>query len=371
MATHGEELSRLRAEHTSLLQLMAVKDQLLASKDAQLSTVIACKDEVIASKDELLASRAAELQRCMALLQHSTLIPTSAATPDSSKPLHVNASSSALDRDDILDDVFSFVGAGDHLYVGGVSRRWRGRYMQYCESNMNRYFESIGKLATRQCSAVMTSSRLQLALSSGLATKWDFETDKGQLYVSWICEDSLEPEKVMTLLRLHGVPWSTELCSTAARSNKLALLQWLHSHACPWIEDHVRHYASMKGSVAMLEWLWTVAPWPCELWQPMLEKAAINSNLSVAKWIKGYGTAWPAAYTLMANYADCSRRCWSVSAVQWALACGAGWLDWKCTDYDADEYNGVKLKKQATELLEWAHANGCPCTCGHVERQPE
>jgi hypothetical protein len=36
---------------------------------------------------------------------------------------------SPLEKVDVLDVVLSFVGRGEHLYVGGVSRRWRGRYL--------------------------------------------------------------------------------------------------------------------------------------------------------------------------------------------------------------------------------------------------
>jgi hypothetical protein len=60
-----------------------------------------------------------------------------------------------------------------------------------------------------------------------------------------------------------------------------------------------------------------------------------------------------------------------VSAVQWALACGSGWADWKCEDYAVDRYQRMHFKQQATELLEWAHANGCPCTCGHLQQQQQ
>jgi hypothetical protein len=35
---------------------------------------------------------------------------------------------SPLDKDDVLDIVLSFVGRGEHLYVAGVNRRWRGKY---------------------------------------------------------------------------------------------------------------------------------------------------------------------------------------------------------------------------------------------------
>jgi hypothetical protein len=369
METQGEELITLRAAHTSFFQLVAVKDQLSASKNAQLSTVIASKDEVIASENELLTNRTAELQRCNELLP-ATSEPLAAAT-DSSKRQCLHSSSNVeapLDRDDILDDVFSFVGGGDHLYTGGVCRRWRGRYMQYCAQNC--LYKQRKKLVTRHRSAMITESRLQLALSSGLTLKnW---TCDSVIHTALICKRSLEPEKVMALLRVHGVPWSTMLCIGAASFNKLALLKWLHAHSCPWKADHVLRLASMGGNLAMLEWLLTVtAPWSPDLKLNMLVDAGCDNQFAVMKWLKDQGAVWPTAFSWpIVNTGGTFQECWDVIAVRWALSCGSGWLQWKCDDYAADKYK-VELKQKATKLLEWAHANGCPCTCGHVQQQQQ
>jgi hypothetical protein len=371
---HGEELSRLRAERTSLLQLVAVKDQLLASKDAQLSTVVACKDEVIASKDELLACRAAELQHCKAeLLQSRPAISEPlAAAADSSKLQCLRSSSKAaapLERDDLLDCVFSYVGGGDHLYTGGVCRRWRGRYIQYCVQEDSAGIN--GKLLTRRSFVLVTESRLRLALSSGLAvTGWSLDTlQKSKM----ICKLSLEPEKVMALLRVHGVPWSADLCTGAAYFNKLVLLQWLHSHSCPWDVRFVLHYASTSGGVAMLDWLLTVTdPWSYDTKRGMLHAAGCYSNMPTAQWVRAHGAVWPKSFwTTVLRGNKTFRASWSVSVVKWAQASGSGWRNWKCADYTAEQCEDVHFRQQATELLEWAHANGCPCTCEHAEQQQQ
>jgi hypothetical protein len=99
----------------------------------------------------------------------------------------------------------------------------------------------------------MSASRLQLALSSGLkVSNWTFaKWSRAELVSAF----SLGPQQVMTLLRVHGVPWSTTLCDVAARNNKLQLLQWLHSCTCPMIDISALMQASRSGSVAMLEGL--------------------------------------------------------------------------------------------------------------------
>jgi hypothetical protein len=266
METAGEELSRLRAETVSLRQLLAIKNELLASKDAG------------------LAGRAAELQRSQELLQHSTaVIQSDAAAIDSSKrQVLYDSSVLPLDRDDILGEVFSFVGGGDHLYVSGISRRWRGRYIQYCVRNSTS--ELDGKLMTRQGSVLMTESRLQLALSSGLTVK-DWTFDK-RSRAALICCYSLEPEEVLTLLRAHGVPWCPLLCEAAAHYSKLPLLRWLHANSCPWDEDFLLVGASMGGSVALLEWLMTaISSWSRIIKTHMLIVAGCANRLEAAQWL--------------------------------------------------------------------------------------
>jgi hypothetical protein len=272
-----DEMTALRAEVLRLKELMTVKDQLLVSKDAQLASkeeVIASKVEMIASKnaqlsskDEVTACKEALLSRSAKELQqyqNSTASKKSAAAgddrPDAEQPcskrqrLHSSSSSnvkeaSALDKDEVLDHVYGFVGGGDHLYVGGVSRRWRGRYMQYCAQNCSSDYDK--KLVTKQRNVLMSASRLQLALISGLAVaNWTFQKwSRAEL----VCQYSLEPQQVMTLLRVHGVRWSSTLCDVAAKQSKLALLQWLHTSSCPLEVPNVLMTASRGGSVAMLE----------------------------------------------------------------------------------------------------------------------
>eukprot|EP00953_Heterococcus_sp_UTEX-ZZ885_P040419 20662-Heterococcus_DN1.PRE.3 len=314
---------------------------------------------------------AAELQRSQELLQHQIeTVQTQAVAATSSKRQRLQFGGTAdlpFDRDDILDHVFSFVGGGDHLYIGGVCRRWKGRYIQYCAQSSSA--EVNKKLVTSHRNVFVTESRLQLALNSGL-------TVEGRTFDSWsradlICYHSCEPEKVMTLLRVHGVPWSTDLCNSAAFNNKLALLQWLHAHSCPWQAESVLRNASAGGSIAMLGWLVTVTPpWSSDTKQTMLTIAANYSRLAAVQWLAAQGALRSDSFSHELGYKKL-RVCWTVLAVQWALAQGSGWLDWKCEDYAADKYGLINLQQQAVELLEWAHANGCPCTCGHLQQQQQ
>jgi hypothetical protein len=365
----------------SLIQLLS-KGQLLTGQDTEVAGFIALNAAaMLAVQDEqLLMNRSEEAQLVKSQVRASE---SSGAAPNSAELVEIlvtkrqrlhdscgtDSDASLFDRDDLLNHVFSYVGGGDHLHTGGVSKSWRDRYIHYCVRTS--VCSHDAKLVTDGRSVLMTKARLQQVLRSGLTVAgWTF--DKMQK-AALVCECSLEPEKVMALLRAHGVPWSTMLCNSAAFCNKLALLQWLHSHSCPWEADRVPRYASRHGSVAMLEWLWTVtAPWSYHVKLDMLVEAGCSNELAAVKWLRARNAVWPQSFSMLCTYSDRTvRKCWSAPAVEWALACCVGWLDWQCEDYSAKKYEDALYKQQATELLEWAHANGCPCTCGHVQQQQQ
>jgi hypothetical protein len=396
MAAIGDEVIALRAQVLRLKELMASKGEVIASKNeviasktAQLSSKDAqllCKDEVIATKVEstaLLSRTVEELQQYKSLSVSKPIDAAADSRLDSEPPSskrqrwYINCSSSSaeiaspLDKDEILDQIFSYVGGGDHLYIGGVNRRWRGRYLQYCARNSTS--KCNRKLVTRQRSVLLSASRLQLAISNGLAVEgWTFE---GWSHAELVCKHSLEPQQVMALLRLHGVPWSATLCEVAASLSKLSLLQWLRASSCPWQESYVLGQACMRGGVAMLEWIRTVVPpWSAARKRKMLNGAGWSDNLAVSKWIKAQGAEWPSKFIgtgISTGTGTASVQCWSLTTVKWAIASGSRWLDWLCEDYVADKYTESDAKQHAVDVLKWAHANGCPCTCGHQQQQQQ
>jgi hypothetical protein len=123
----------------------------------------------------------------------------------------------------------------------------------------------------------------------------------------------------------------------------------------------------------MLEWLSTVtAPWSCKLKNGMLVAAGCYNELAVAQWLKDHGAGWPTSlYGNVLHEGVETTSCWPVAVVQWAVACGSGWPAWKCQSFTFENYDLEPNEQRATELLEWAHANGCPCTCGHVQQQQQ
>jgi hypothetical protein len=223
---------------------------------------------------------------------------------------------------------------------------------------------------TRHRSVLMSDSRLKLALASGLdVANWTF--DKWS-HAESVCSYSLEPQQVMTLLRVHGVPWHVTLCAVAAYNSNLSLLQWLRASSCPWYEELVLTLAGNSvPSAAMLQWLQTVtAPWSADMKSTMLNKAGLADNLATAQWLLAQGADWPAAFAEPVLAGSSIKQCWGLAAVQWAVASGSGWLDWRCETY-ADGNFTSSAKKRAPAVLQWAHANDCPCTCGHQQQQQQ
>jgi hypothetical protein len=371
MAPARSTEAALRAE---ILQLKA---QLSAERCASQRKSLITKDQLLASKDQLLAKNealAALRLENMALKteqlqQFSTHEATNALATEhtqqyDSSSIDVTA---ALDRDELLDHVFSYVGGGDHLFVAGVNRCWRGEYLQYCAFHGKA--KRTKKKATRYCSTIITESRLQHAKLNGFCIA-DLDITERK-HAELICRQYQEPERVIAALRLRAASWDSMICENAAYYGKLGLLQWLHINDCEWDEDDVLINASRGENVPVLQWVATViTPWPEDTLIDMFNDAASRDKLAAAQWLRAYGAQWSDKFT--SNYTDANdataKQCWSLPAVQWAIASGSGWLEWKCKDYDAGKYRKSYDKRRARDVLNWAHANGCPCSCGHQRR---
>jgi hypothetical protein len=109
----------------------------------------------------------------------------------------------------------------------------------------------------------------------------------------------------------------------------------------------------------------------------VLCQAGESGRVSVLRWLREQGATWPESFL---NAQDSS--CWSIAAIQWALANGSTWLQWRCQDLAPQEYycaidgeltgaahNDSECKQElcdkrkAAQLFAWAHEHGCPCTC--------
>jgi hypothetical protein len=141
--------------------------------------------------------------------------------------------------------------AVEHLFVGAVDRRWRGRYLRHCV--LNGRSKRTRKFVTRHHSVLVRETRLQLALQSRLrASSINFDKKNNAVYV---VKHSIEPQAVIAKATSNGAAWSERLPACAAAAGNLQLLIWLRSRGCPWKSREVVVLAARSGSVAMLQHL--------------------------------------------------------------------------------------------------------------------
>jgi hypothetical protein len=140
---------------------------------------------------------------------------------------------SPLDDNEIFGAVLSYVGFGEYFYVAGVCRRWRGRYISFCHANARAAEKH--KLRTFRSAVITTAARFQLALINGAKlTVLDAE-ELRSFNISLahvISRSSFEPIAVLSLLRVYGYQWDSDLYVAAARQGNLELIKWLHQVQC-------------------------------------------------------------------------------------------------------------------------------------------
>eukprot|EP00953_Heterococcus_sp_UTEX-ZZ885_P004173 2752-Heterococcus_DN1.PRE.1 len=74
-----------------------------------------------------------------------------------------SAASRFLGNDVLLHTIFTFVGINEFLYVGGVCRRWRRRYISVCCTS-----GLVPSTKTLRTKAFGTAARFAVALDCGL-----------------------------------------------------------------------------------------------------------------------------------------------------------------------------------------------------------
>jgi hypothetical protein len=194
------------------------------------------------------------------------------------------------------------------------------------------------KLRTSFASAVRTADRLQLALDDKL-----------------------------TIAQLQATDFGFTVSYHSLHS-KMDLLQWLLRRGCPWnIDSILALIALRKLHLPLLKWMRTKSgPWAAELQAVLLRTAVRTEAFAAADWLREQGAAWPNSFQAGAPY----WVEWTLPMVKYASEHGASWGEWKCEKFSPDmieQRMDPDDRQHAKELLAWAHANGCPCTCGGAQ----
>jgi hypothetical protein len=201
----------------------------------------------------------------------------------------------ALEEDEVLDHIFGFVGRKDWLYVGGVCRRWRGRYLSMC-------YKACGSRAeyafqTNYRSSFTTAARFLMALDNGL--RMPDERTAGKFFDD-LPKLSEDPIAVLTIARVYGAAWDESMCTDAAFYGNHELLKWLLRVGCPWSVHDVAVHAirSKRGQHELiLPWLLSVVrQWSQVLKNKLLIEAGIAHDITALKLMLAKGAHWPSSY---------------------------------------------------------------------------
>jgi hypothetical protein len=213
---------------------------------------LASMEQVLSEREAALAAKSEEV-RLLALSQ-----PVEHRDKRARNTLHSSSSGPALDRDDICDMVLGYVGPGEHHYIGSISRRYRGRYMQLCSAADKKLPRVPGRkvlLATSCIAAMQSAARLQLAFDAGLTDLHFAEKGPFENYVQWVTHECTDPIAALSLSRVYGVPWTADITLGAAAAGNLELLQWCVKSRCPLDAEPTLSAAVQVGDVPIVQWL--------------------------------------------------------------------------------------------------------------------
>jgi hypothetical protein len=195
---------------------------------------------------------------------------------------HVADSSSPLDKDDILDAVFSYVCIGDYIFTGAVRKRWKERYTTLCSNAPEEY-----RKCTTLSSAVTTAARLQHAADN------DLDMKEVQLYVfaETVVMYSLQPTIIPPLRGEDLCNWQDILWRYAVKHNKLQLLQSLprRDFDSTILLTGAARSAVEHDCVAVLSWLHSVteaAIWTDELMREVFFDAGRWASFDSLEWLR-------------------------------------------------------------------------------------
>jgi hypothetical protein len=325
-----------------LRQQLILKDVLLReireARDAK-DAVIASKDALIASKDAVIESKAvviAELREKVTSIaridqlkhipklgklvissdaaevceqQLTTACSTSSmcggsSSADQQVPLQKRARPTvplvqALEKDKVLDEIFTFLGRKEWLFVGGVCRRWRGRYLSMCYKAAASKHIHTQKHAfqTSHKSTFATAARFLIALDSGLAVPDVCNADN---FFDDLARFSQQPIEVLTLARVHGAAWHEDMCLDAAYYGEFELLKWLHKSGCPWDVFNVANNAirGKRGQHELiLPWLLsTVKEWSQKHTDRLFFQAGVVDDITALELMLEEGAEWPSSF---------------------------------------------------------------------------
>ncbi|CAB9531327.1 ankyrin repeat protein [Seminavis robusta] len=203
-----------------------------------------------------------------------------------------------LNADDLIwtNKLLSFVGVGQHAFVGAANKRFNKLYKEYCEKelqkNPRKVTDTPGHPDRGTRSAEITDTFCSEAFcNESRAEHWLRDTSPHKKprrhLVCRVLAKTGNPT-VMQWARKKGLPWSRRTCAAAAAHGHLHLLQWLRENDYPW-DERTCSDAALFGHLDILKWAHeNGCPWD----HSTCEAAAQGGHLDVLKWARENGCPW-------------------------------------------------------------------------------
>jgi hypothetical protein len=252
----------------------------------------------------------------------------------------------------ILQNVLSYVGPGHCLFVKPVSKRWKDMYAMLEHQQLTLYDEDDRELAfTIDPEMTSFSAALNSAFASPsivvLAHLSNLDC-RSQTYQR--AAGKYADVATLTTARALGMPYTATTMAAAARSNKLAEVQYLHSQGCPWpVSDPcipgLLENAAREGHFEMVRWCYEHGcSWRLAYWAPHC--AADSGCIELMAWVlQQPGTRLSEDVMRYAAFKGHKAMCQYLRAQQ---------CPWDESSITTAAHGGH------VDLLRWLVDNGCP-----------
>jgi hypothetical protein len=230
--------------------------------------------------------------------------------------------------------IMSFVGRGEWLFVGGVSRLWRDRHGPSRRTEIR--------------AALFTLQRLEVACAAGgLAV--------GGIYLGMFAGGVDVILRARELAAVRSCD-DTQICNGAARGGRQALLEELHLGLGWPLSDFVGIEAATAPTPDILIWLRSIAaggPWDDEdILQEMMRWASMHGRVENARWLRDQAGGCRVWHSLTITHAALLNQ---LPFISWAIGEGCDW-EWSPGTCRS-------VRKHASAFA-WLHAQeGFPCNC--------
>jgi F-box domain len=166
----------------------------------------------------------------------------------------VGACANPLRERAILQQIFSYVGLREWLYIAGVCSGWRALYLQLLASQpeakvphfKRRFYDTVIQIQTTHAAALASVSRLELALQCGLS----YSDRRLVEQAGAMCTR----ERLQQLIK-NGLGLKASLCTGAARAGRVRTLTWLKQQRYPLDLHAVCAAALRHAHLQVLDWV--------------------------------------------------------------------------------------------------------------------